>query len=169
MQFETVCKENYAKIYNYVLAKTGKKEAAEDITQEVFYIAYQKGEYFLKHEKPLAFLYTAAKNLTCDYFRKTKKVIPYETIRQTAGCGDVFDQICSQNSQNIDETVYYEQILQNLTASERRLYRKYYMEKETLKQIARELGIQETALRMKYVRLRKKVRKLVAKLQLDDF
>ena len=30
MSFEKICRGNYARIYNYILAKTGKKEAAED-------------------------------------------------------------------------------------------------------------------------------------------
>ena len=169
MQFEEICKENYAKVYNYVLAKTGKKEAAEDITQEVFFIAYQEGDNFLKHEKPLAFLYVTAKNLLCDYFRKIKKVIPCETINQEIDNRDIFERICSQKSENINENAYCEQVLQNLTPSERSLYQKYYIEKESMAQISRELGIKEPAVRMKYVRIRKKVRKLIASLQLDDF
>lgn len=169
MQFEKICKENYAKIYNYVLAKTGKKEAAEDITQETFYIAYQNKDSFLKHENPIAFLYLTAKNLICEYFRKVKKEIPCETVETGAEDKDIFEQICSQNEQTIDEGFYCEQILSKLNESEQTLYRKYYIDKENMSQIASELGIKETAVRMKYVRIRKKVRTLVADLGLNDF
>lgn len=30
MEFEEICRENYARIYNYILAKTGEKETAEN-------------------------------------------------------------------------------------------------------------------------------------------
>ena len=169
MQFEEICKENYAKIYNYVLAKTVNKEAAEDITQEVFFIAYQNKDNFCKHEKPLAFLYLTAKNLTCEYFRKIKKEIPCETIEAGINNEDVFEQICSQKEQAIDEGLYREQVLNKLNKSEKILYQKYYVDKENMSQIAGELGIKETAVRMKYVRIRKKVRRLVANLGLSDF
>ena len=72
MEFEEICRENYARIYNYILAKTGKKEAAEDIAQDVFLIALRKGDAFLHHEKPVAFLYVTARNLILEYYKKTK-------------------------------------------------------------------------------------------------
>ena len=45
MQFEEICRENYARIYNYILAKTADRETAEDITQDVFFIAFQRDAY----------------------------------------------------------------------------------------------------------------------------
>lgn len=168
-QFEELCRVHYAKIYNYVLAKTGNKEAAEDITQDVFFIAYKNGNDFLAHEKPLAFLYATAKNLTCEYFRKIKKIIPCEEIQPEIDDRDIFDRICSNKAQAFDEGFYRKRILKKLTASERMLYQKYYIDKKSMAAIAKELGMRETAVRMKYVRMRKKVRKLVANLKLDDF
>ena len=79
MQFEEICRDNYARIHNYILAKTGNREAAEDITQDVFFIAWQKGETFLSHEKPIAFLYATAANLVLEYYKKTGKAAARET------------------------------------------------------------------------------------------
>ena len=45
------------------ILSTNSKEQAQDITQEIFLIAYEKGKDFLEHEKTLAFLYTTARNL----------------------------------------------------------------------------------------------------------
>lgn len=43
MQFEEICRENYARIYNYILAKTGEKEAAEETEfEESSIVSFQK-------------------------------------------------------------------------------------------------------------------------------
>lgn len=169
MQFEDICKDNYVKIYNYVLAKTGSKETAEDVTQEVFLIACRNKKRLLHHEKPLAFLYVTAKNLVMEYFRQSKKVDISNEIEPKSNCRDVFEQLCYEKDQLIDENSYRNKIIQELSEQERTLYQEYYINKKTMKIIAEEWGISEVAIRMKYVRIRKKVQRIVAGLKLGDF
>ena len=170
MPFEEICRENYARIYNYILAKTGKKEAAEDITQDVFLIAFQKGDKFLCHEKPIAFLYTTAKNLVLEYYKKSRtNEVELLESEQAAFEKDAYEELCSMKSGSINEADYRKQVLQKLKPKELDLYRKYYIDKKPMSVIAKELQMSETAIRMKYVRIRKKVRKIVADLRLDDF
>ena len=173
MQFEKICSENYARIYNYILAKTGEKEAAEDITQDVFLIALQKGDAFLEHEKPIAFLYTTAKNLVLEYYKKGKSISAkesgFEEFKILSFQKDVFEELCLQKSGSIDENIYREQVLSKLKPNERVLYRQYYIDKKPMKAIAREFHISEPAIRMKYMRIRKKIQKIVAGMKLDDF
>lgn len=169
MYFEDICRENYPKIYNYILARTRNKEAAEDITQEVFLIAYRKGEDFLSHQNPTAFLYVSAKNLLFDYFRESAKSAPWEEEEIEDAKGDVFEQIRLNHIRSIDEAIYLNRVLGSLTEKERKLYELYYVLKKPMKTIAGELHLNETALRMKYVRLRKKVKRIVADLDLDAF
>jgi len=52
---------------------TGSKESTEDLIQEVFIAAYEKGEAFLRHEKPAAFLYKTARNMTVTYLKNLKR------------------------------------------------------------------------------------------------
>ena len=173
MQFEEICRENYARIYNYILAKTANKETAEDITQDVFMIAFQKGNLFLSHEKPVAFLYVTARNLILEYYKKTKESpagnAPLDESKITAFERDVFEELCLQKSDMVDEENYRQQGLQKLKPKERDLYRKYYIDQKPMKAIAEEYHISETAVRMKYVRIRKKVQKIAADLKLDEF
>ena len=42
MTFEQICKENYSRIFKYIYAITCDRECAENLTQEVFYIALKK-------------------------------------------------------------------------------------------------------------------------------
>lgn len=168
MQFEEICKEHYAKIYNYILAKTGKKEAAEDLTQDVFLIAYKKGAAFLTHEKPIAFLYAAAKNLTLEYYRQSSK-ISLQEIEIESSAKDIFEEITKERDACIDENLYQNQVLLQLTEKERNFYKAYYIEKTPMKAIAKNFGMSEAAVRMQYMRMRKKVKRLIAQLQLNDF
>lgn len=83
--------------------------------------------------------------------------------------GDVLEQILINHSRSIDEDIYFDLVLGSLSENERKLYELYYVLKKPMKIIARELRLNETALRMKYVRLRKKVKRIVADLDLDAF
>ena len=61
--------EQYDKIYRYCYFKLYDKQLAQDITQEAFLRFYRQGSGF-DHGKELPYLYTIAKNLCIDEFRK---------------------------------------------------------------------------------------------------
>lgn len=170
MRFEEICRENYARIYNYILAKTGNREAAEDMTQDVFLIAFQKGDAFLCHEKPVAFLYVTARNLVLEYYKRDRsKEIELDEAQMTAFGKDAYEELCLQKTDRFNEACYRRKVLQKLRPEERKLYQKYYVEKQPMKVIARELQMSEAAIRMKYMRIRRKVRKIVADFKLDEY
>ena len=61
--------EQYDKIYRYCYFKLYDKQLAQDITQEAFLRFYRQGLRF-DNGKELPYLYTIAKNLCIDEFRK---------------------------------------------------------------------------------------------------
>lgn len=61
--------EQYDKIYRYCYFKLKHKEAAEDITQETF-LRYFNSIRYEEKGKSLQYLYTIARNLCIDEFRK---------------------------------------------------------------------------------------------------
>ena len=61
--------EQYDKIYRYCYFKLYDKQLAQDITQEAFLRFYRQG-LGLDNGKELPYLYTIAKNLCIDEFRK---------------------------------------------------------------------------------------------------
>lgn len=170
MTFEEICKENYSRIFKYILAITGNHECAENLTQDVFYIALKKGDSFLHHNKPEAFLYKTAKNLVLEYFRTSKKHMTEElteniSLRQY----DVFDSICRQYDDAVDIEHYQNQVLSMLSDEDRELYYAYYKKQLSMGEIAGNMQMKEPAVRMRYVRLRKKIRQLVKKLEISEF
>lgn len=164
--FESICQENYERIYRYIYAMTGDIHRAEDVVQEVFLIAYQKGNAFLEHPNPPAFLYKTAKNVVCQIARQEQKYAAAQVEENTLRTeeADLFEVLLNQSDRRIDENIFVEQVLDQLTSEKRVLYEKYYRDQKAMKEIARELNVSEVSLRMRYVRLRREIRKIVGKL-----
>lgn len=59
----------YDNIYRYCFYKVRNSAIAEDITQEVFLKFFEQNKK-IRREEDMAYLYTIAKNLCIDYFRK---------------------------------------------------------------------------------------------------
>ncbi|MCI9297887.1 MAG: RNA polymerase sigma factor [Lachnospiraceae bacterium] len=72
--------EQYDKIYRYCYFKLYDKQLAQDITQETFLRFYRQG-LRLDRNKVLPYLYTIAKNLCVDSFRK-KNVESLEDVTE---------------------------------------------------------------------------------------
>ena len=71
--------EQYDKIYRYCYFKLYDTQLAQDITQETFLRFYSQG-LTLDNDKELPYLYTIAKNLCIDHFRKN----PVESVEEMA-------------------------------------------------------------------------------------
>jgi len=170
ISFEQICEDNYQRIYKYIWAMRKNTDDALDLTQEVFVIAYQKGERFLNHPNPEAFLYKTAKNLVHEQVRreikeekiKQKKKLQYENRP------DAFESLCQIYDSSIIEQDYIPFVLNQLTPKKRLLYTEYYIQKKAMKDIAKEQQISNTTLRMQYVRLRKEMKAIVKNLQLNE-
>lgn len=63
--------EQYDKIYRYCYFKVKNVQLAEDLTQETFLKFFGQRTYITRG-KPLAYLYTIAKNLSIDAYKKTE-------------------------------------------------------------------------------------------------
>ena len=77
--------EQYDKIYRYCYFKLNHRETAEDITQETFlrYFDNVHGIRYQEKGKTLQYLYTIARNLCIDEFRKrSMQQLPEEQIGQ---------------------------------------------------------------------------------------
>lgn len=66
----------YDKIYKYCYFKVKNKDIAEDLTQVTFLKYFCQNSY-ISRGKPLAYLYTIAKNQCIDYFRQ-KQTAPLD-------------------------------------------------------------------------------------------
>ena len=86
--------EQYDKIYRYCFFKVHNQQLAEDITKEAFLRFFSK-ELSLESSKELPYLYTIARNLCIDEYRKTT-TDSLEKIADTQGydpSGEWIEQI----------------------------------------------------------------------------
>lgn len=73
--------EQYEKIYRYCYFKVSDQYLAEDLTQETF-LRFFRQSIYLKQGKTLAYLYTIARNLCIDHYRR-QTAVPLENSAQT--------------------------------------------------------------------------------------
>ncbi len=75
--------KNVAAIYRYIFLRVSSKEAAQDLTSDVFLRAWNRLSVDNPNEvkNPRAFLYQIARNLTIDFYRqKSRTEIPLDDM-----------------------------------------------------------------------------------------
>ena len=75
---ETIYEKYGREVFLYILYLCGDAAAAEDLTQETFVKALLSLDE--AHTNYKAWLYMVARNLTFNYRRKMKRIIPHEEI-----------------------------------------------------------------------------------------
>lgn len=162
--FHNLCENYYEKILRYLYGVLGEETAARDCTQEVFLTACQKRSILLQHPNPGGFLFQTAKNLA----KKVRRQSFTRMLHEQRG-DDEIEQIRDQSlsieamlDKQVNEEDYMEAVLSQLTDEKRRLYTLYYVSRKNMPEIALLLGLSETAVRMRYVRLRREIREIVS-------
>ena len=124
--------EQYDKIYRYCYYKVRNSVLAEDLTQETFLKYFAQNDY-IERGKMLAYLYTIARNLCIDAFRKTQPEILMEDIPGT----DCFE--------HIDLNLTLRQALKALPEQERELLLLRYVNELSVGEISSIIGISRFA------------------------
>lgn len=99
--------EQYEKIYRYCYFKIHHREIAEDITQETF-LRFFKSNY-VDNGKAMQYLYTIARNMCVDEYRKQKT----ETLKE--------EVIYNYSEDNIIEQISVKKALAELDEADREL------------------------------------------------
>lgn len=169
--FEQLCVDYYEKILRYLYGALGDEAAARDCTQEVFLTACQKSELLRRHPNPGGFLFQTAKILA----HKTRRESFSRMLREisadenTAEAADLQAEIETALDNEINETEYIEAVLSRLSNEKRRLYSLYYLNKKSMAEISLLFRVEETAVRMRFVRLRREIREIVAEVANQNF
>ena len=70
--------EHYDEVFRYCARRLPTAEDAKDATQDVFLRLAKSQALYESREKPLAYLYTCARNTCADIMRRTKPVSPLD-------------------------------------------------------------------------------------------
>lgn len=149
--FHDFYKEKFSLIHRYLFVLMNQNDAAEEMAQEVFYMAYEKWDELQNHPNIMGWLYKTAQNLSKNYNRKSdNRVVSLED--------------CVEYSvPHFEENAYKDVDLllsmsQTLDEEENQLMMWHYYGGYSIAEIAQHLGTSESNLRVRFFRIRKKMR-----------
>lgn len=145
--------EQYNKLYQYCYFKVHNAHLAEDITQEAF-LRLLETEKDMEIEKPLAFLYTVARNLCIDEFRRKK-------LNELTA---VPEDMPADNENQIIDAVSVKIALDELTEREREIVLLKVVNEVPVKDISKIFGISRFAV---YREVKKILKKLERRLSYE--
>ncbi len=142
----------YDKIYRYVYFRVSDRMIAEDITQEAFLRFI--GKYGSPREYEIRYLYTIARNLCIDEYRRIKPESISEEMEETAAEGGISD-----------ESIMVRQALSNLSEEDREIILLRHVNGEDVGTISKALGISRFALYRKIKNIEERLR---AELEVEE-
>ncbi|MDD4358914.1 MAG: RNA polymerase sigma factor [Candidatus Pacebacteria bacterium] len=154
--FSQIYDQNIEKIYRFILHKTNSEPLAQDLTAETFSRLWTQISNGKDIKNPLAFLYRTARNLIIDHYRcKERGAISLDDL-----------DFLEAKDQEIEKTISVQDDLNKVKAALTRLhdtYRQaislYYIEQESISDVAKSLGKSEGATRVLLHRGLKKLKK----------
>ena len=138
----------YDKIYKYCYFKTGDTVLAEDLTQETFLRFYKAGKYN-ETGRVMAYLYTIAKNLIKDSYRKPSPSL------------EPMDENTAAPSQDMDTTLAVRQAVESLGDEEREVIILLVINGQSVSETAEIMGISRFSVYRTEKRALKKLRNIL--------
>ncbi len=154
--FSQIYEQNIEKIYRFAFFKTSSELVAQDIASEAFsrlWVQIKKG---VEIKNPQAFLYKVTRNLLIDYYRKRKiNIVSLDELTFMEDKElDIEDDIYKKDDLNQVKVG-----LASLNDNYRQVISLYYIEQESISDIAKSLGKSEGATRVLLHRGMKKLKK----------
>ena len=145
--------QQYDKLLRYCYMKLRDRALAEDLTQETFIKFFESKDYH-SIGKEMAYLYTIARNLCIDYFRKQKEELIEDLPTKIQEMPESRDKV-----EDIVDRISIEQALDSLTADEREAVVLRFSGELSVEDIAKTMGISRFAVRRRISSALEKLRK----------
>ena len=147
--------EQYDKIYRYCYFKMYDDQIAQDITQETFLRFYKQG-LNLGSDKELPYLYTIAKNLCIDHFRK----------RTVESLEEITEEVIDDPTEDLISNLTLRMTISKLPGDERELIFLRYVNEISITAICKITGLSRFAV---YRKLSKSLKWLKEELLKEGF
>ena len=147
--------EQYDKIYRYCYFKMYDDQIAQEITQETFLRFYKQG-LNLGSDKELPYLYTIAKNLCIDHFRK----------RTVESLEEITEEVIDDPTEDLISNLTLRMTISKLPGDERELIFLRYVNEISIATICKITGLSRFAV---YRRLSKSLKWLKEELKKEGF
>ena len=144
--------ETYRDLYRYVNRMEGMQGQAEDVVQEVYYLAYVKWDKIYHHPKPMAWLYVTANYLV----KNLRRLAENRTLS--------LELLQDADSQLVTEAdfgkVEWRLMLHGiLSEKDWELLWKYCVEGYQVGELAEQMECSENSIRMRLSRIRRKIKR----------
>lgn len=154
--YEEMYKTFYPVIYRYVARIIRNNEsAAEDVTQEVFFVAYQKWEILKLHPNIPGFLMLAAQNKIKKWFEKQK----WFCMDEEEELDQLIQKKCGDAQDAYRMVDFYSSVENMLSGKELEILRHYYEYGYSSAEMAQKLGISESCFKVRVSRMKKKLKR----------
>lgn len=127
--------EQYEKLLKYCYMKVNNREMAEDITQETFLRFWQTQSY-QNMGKEMAYLYSIARNLCLDYFKKKKEDLPGDD-----GFFESIPDVSADVEENVTNKILVEKAMEALSLEEREIVALFFVSELSVTDIGKIIGI----------------------------
>lgn len=148
----------FSKIYRFIYFSLGDKELSEDLAQNTFLRCWRSLQSFSDTKGSFqAFLFTIARNILIDWYRK-KKEVSLEKVEDPAS----LENIESEAVKKEEKEIVWNALLR-LKEFEKQVVILRYFEELSFADIAKIVGKKETAVRVKLHRTLKKMKHYLEK------
>ncbi len=151
--------QQYDKLLRYCYMKLRDRTLAEDVTQETFIRFFESKDYH-STGKEMAYLYTIARNLCIDYFRKQKEELIEDLPAKIQEMPDSSDKV-----ESIVDQLSIEQALDHLTDDEREAVVLRFSGELSVEDIAKSMDISRFAVRRRISSALEKLRKEMERIE----
>jgi RNA polymerase sigma-70 factor (ECF subfamily) len=155
-EFPAFYRKNVERIYRFIYYRVGgKKELAQDLTQDVFLKAFEAFDRYDETLSVSSWIYTIARNHLINQMAKTRPTVDLEAIEETL---PLEEDWAAQTELRDDERRLLAAI-RTLPKEEAELIQRKYLEGWSFDEISEEVGKKPGALRVQAHRILKKLRK----------
>jgi RNA polymerase sigma factor (sigma-70 family) len=139
------------------------EQDAEEAVQDAFVQAFRKIRNFRGESRFSTWLYRIVVNHSLTRARKRKRVLPYADLELAEGQFEAIEN-CYSRLTGQDQTKYINLALERLAPEDRILLTLYYLEEQSIGEIAEITGISRENTKMKLHRARRKMYGVLSKL-----
>lgn len=150
--FHTLYEEISKHVYGFALSITRNTHDAEDVLQETMLTVYHKAESYQAKGKPMAWIFTIARNFALQRLRKDEKATSIDELWNVEGEG-------LAAIENVELRMTLQAVLQLLSEQEQQIVMLHAVQGMKNREIAQILQIPLNTVLSKYHRAMKKLKK----------
>lgn len=145
--------ENLNSLRAYAYSVVHNADDADDVVQELAVRIIKVADAGAEIRAPKTFLFHCTRNLAIDLLRKKHDTPTSDEVLETAGSYE------ESGYEKAEIDLALEQYIRKWSPEMKEAFIRHYFEYEPIKSIAKDLGVEETTLRARFLRMRRQIPK----------